>query len=95
MYAQHIKPDGVIAFHVTNRFLNLVPVVERLRARQGMQAVWIADESVDVLASRSDWVLVSRNRALLSKPRIAEAAPEIDRAPTGGCGPTTSTTSSR
>ena len=77
VYAKHIKPDGVIAFHVTNRFLDLVPVVERLAQTRQMQAVWIADESVDVLASRSDWVLVSNNRALLSKPRISEAATEI------------------
>ena len=28
VYLRHMKPDGVIAFHVTNRFLDLVPVVE-------------------------------------------------------------------
>ena len=28
-----MKPDGVIAFHVTNRFLNLVPVVDALATR--------------------------------------------------------------
>ncbi len=35
IYRRHMKPGGVIAFHVTNRFLNLVPVVEGLaRAHQ-------------------------------------------------------------
>ncbi len=28
VYLKHMKPDGVIAFHVTNRYLDLVPVVE-------------------------------------------------------------------
>ena len=31
-----MKPDGVIAFHVTNRFLNLVPVVEALAHAHGL-----------------------------------------------------------
>ena len=61
-YAKHMKPGGVIAFHVTNRFLDLVPVVEALADAHGMQAVWIHDDGDDVLASRSDWVLVSNNR---------------------------------
>ena len=30
VYLRHMKPGGVIAFHVTNRFLNLVPVVAGL-----------------------------------------------------------------
>ena len=30
MYLRHMKPDGVIAYHVTNRYLDLVPVVEAL-----------------------------------------------------------------
>ncbi len=33
IYRRHMKPGGIIAFHVTNRFLNLVPVVEGLAAR--------------------------------------------------------------
>jgi len=79
--ARHIKPDGVIAFHVTNRYLDLVPVVAALAAAHDMQAVWIHDEGEDALASRSDWVLVSNNRKLLEQPRIAEAASEITAHP--------------
>jgi len=56
-------------------------VVHALAEAQGMQAVWIRDEGADVLASRSDWVLVSNNHALLAKPRIAEAATEIPPRP--------------
>ena len=84
VYERNIRPDGVIAFHVTNRFLDLVPVVRALADAHGMEAVWIKDDTSDSLASRSDWVLVSRNRALLAKPRIAEAAREIDPRPDVG-----------
>ena len=54
---------------MTNRFLDLVPVVEALADAHGMQAVWIHDDGADVLASRSDWVLVSKNTALLANPQ--------------------------
>jgi hypothetical protein len=81
LYAKHIKPTGVIAFNVTNRFLDLVPVVAALADAHGMQAVYIHDEGEDVLASRSDWVLVSNNRALLARPQIADAAKPIVRRP--------------
>jgi SAM-dependent methyltransferase len=77
LYARNVKPDGVIAFHVTNRYLDLVPVVKALADARGMQAVWIHNEAEDALANRSDWVLVSNNRSLLAQPRIAEAASEI------------------
>ena len=36
IYKRHMKPDGVIAFHVTNRFLDLVPVVEALARAHGL-----------------------------------------------------------
>ena len=78
LYARHLRPGGVVAFHVTNRFLDLVPVVAGIAAANGMDAVWIHDEGTTSLASRSDWVLVSTNRALLASPRIADAASPID-----------------
>ena len=63
VYRRHMKPDGVIAFHVTNRFLDLVPVVEALGTARGMRVVWIADDGHDdPIASRSDWVLLAARR---------------------------------
>ena len=38
---QHLKPGGVIAFHVTNRFLNLIPVVEALARAHGLAVIHI------------------------------------------------------
>jgi len=77
IYKRHIKPGGVIAFHVTNRFLNLIPVVEALGQANGLLALHIPDEGDDALASRSDWVLLSANAELLEEPRLAEFAKPI------------------
>jgi hypothetical protein len=81
IYRKHMKPDGVIAFHVTNRFLDLIPVVDALARAHGMEAIWISDDGEGTLASRSDWVLVTANQALLAEPRLAEAATPIEKRP--------------
>jgi SAM-dependent methyltransferase len=77
VYKRHLAPGGVIAFHVTNRFLNLIPVVEALAAAHGLHVIHIADDGPGTLASRSDWLLLSENKDLLDKPELAEFATEI------------------
>ncbi len=77
VYRHHMKPGGIIAFHVTNRFLDLIPIVQRLADEYRMHATLIADSGSDSLASSSDWVLLSDSKAALDAPRIAEAAADI------------------
>jgi hypothetical protein len=77
IYRKHMKPSGIIAFHVTNRYLDLVPVVEALANAHGLAAVWISDDGDDSFASRSDWVLLTKNFKALQKPAIADAATPI------------------
>jgi len=73
IYLRHVKPDGVIAFHVTNRFLDLPPVVDALARAHQLKALWVADSGLGPLASRSDWILLSRNGSKLADPRLTEA----------------------
>ena len=84
IYLRHMKADGIVAFHVSNRFLDLVPVVARIAREQGAQAVLIEDDPDEDDAtgrSRSDWVLVSRSAAALAMQPIAEkrGVPAEDR----------------
>ena len=74
-YLRHMKPDGIVAFHVSNRFLDLIPVVARLAREQGAHAVLVRDdpdEEEDHRRSRSDWVLVSRDPAALKREAMVE-----------------------
>ena len=77
IYRRHMKPGGVIAFHVTNRFLNLVPVVEGLARAHQLLMIDIAD-SPEAPASSSDWLLLSDSGASLDKPDLTEAAKEVE-----------------
>jgi spermidine synthase len=76
-YRRHMKPGGVIAFHVTNRYLNLVPVVEGLATVHHLLTIHIAD-SPDSPASSSDWLLLSDRRSSLDKSILTEAAKEVE-----------------
>ncbi|TMG74237.1 MAG: hypothetical protein E6H77_11735 [Betaproteobacteria bacterium] len=83
LYVKHLKPDGVIVFQATNRYIDLLPVVKRLAAEFGMEAVNIADlaqgiDGPEYWYSSTEQVIVTRNRKLLDWPRIEEAADEID-----------------
>jgi len=78
VYKRHMKPGGVIAFHVTNRYLDLVPVVEGLAHVHSMYMIDIADEGESSIASRTDWLLLSDRRESLDRPKLTEAAIEVE-----------------
>ncbi len=84
VYLRHMKPDGIVAFHVSNRFLDLVPVVARIAEEHGAHAVLVQDDPEEddpSGRSRSDWVLVSRRGEALAAKPIAEkdSTPAQDR----------------
>lgn len=87
VYWRHLQPGGIVAFHVTNRFLSLAPVVERVAGAAGLHAVLIHDEAEHSLLRRTDWVLVARDRSVLDVPAIREATSPI--APMPGLRPWT------
>jgi len=76
LYLKHMKPDGIVAFHVSNRYLDLIPVVQRIATENVAYAVLVADDPEDDdERSRSDWVLVSRSKAALATPEIKRRHP--------------------
>jgi SAM-dependent methyltransferase len=81
VYLKHLKPDGVIAFHVTNRFLRLAPVVKAIADEYGLHAALIVDDAETSDLAKTDWVLVTRNAKLLAHKDIAAATSPIDTIP--------------
>ena len=64
IYDRHMKPDGIIAVHITNSYLVLAPVIEKIAATIGFKTVRIATES-DGDHDSTDYILVTRNEAFL------------------------------
>jgi SAM-dependent methyltransferase len=76
VYLRHMKPDGIVAYHVSNRFLDLIPVVGRVAKENNAFSVLVRDDPEDEDGggrSRSDWVLVSRDAAALRREAIEDA----------------------
>jgi hypothetical protein len=65
LYFRHLNRGGILAVHVSNRYLALEPVVERNAVDLAKVAIEVNDESKDDpdYLSASDWVLLASNRA--------------------------------
>ena len=81
-YLRHLAPGGTLAVHISNRSLNLEPVVMRLAEHHRLQAAIIhdSDETADsgnletLGLYASDWVLLARDRRVLDRPVIEAAS---------------------
>ena len=77
VYLQHLRPDGVIAVQVTNRYLDLNPVCAALAETFRLKSVLIetySDDSREVSASSQ--VLLTRNTDFLDLDEVQQAATE-------------------
>ena len=76
IYQRQLAPGGILAFHVSNQFLDLAPEVAALAASAGMDARLIDSPANDAVGeSRALWVLVTRNEAFFAQPDLAIAEP--------------------
>ena len=73
IYEKHMNATGVIAMHVTNRYLDLKPVVNAIAQSRGMAVAWIRETYNDG-DTRSDWILLAKDKALLDRPEILQSA---------------------
>lgn len=68
LYVRHLKSAGIIAVHVSNRYLDLVPVVRGATAALNLKAIVIESPGNDSRAIyRATWVLVGREDGLLAQ----------------------------
>ena len=79
-YFRHLKPNGVLAVHITNRFLDLRPVVKTAANRFAKEVRMVDSESIDgTLVLRSNWALLSNDAAFFRSPQLASAKLIADR----------------
>jgi SAM-dependent methyltransferase len=77
LYWRHLKPDGVLAVHVSNRYLSLGPVVALGAAESGKTAKMVSfevDDNNPMEESDSDWVLVTSRPGFFDQPELKVAA---------------------
>jgi hypothetical protein len=78
VYFRHLKPDGILAVHTSNTYLNLAPVAKLLAEDANYAARLIAsDEDAPQMISSADWVLVTRNQRFLNMPETSAGSQKI------------------
>lgn len=77
-----MKPDGVLAIHITNRFLDLRPVIKTAAESFGKEARLVTFEGDrDRLIFRSTWALVSAEPGFFQDEHLRNAATGIEDHP--------------
>jgi len=74
IYRQHLRPGGILALHVSNRFLDLIPVARGLADSLGWRAFQVDsddDDSIGVFGS--NWILVTSSDAIAEDEELTEA----------------------
>ncbi len=77
VYLNHLRPGGVVAFHTSNRYVDLPPVVARLAELRGLTARLIETDEDDTFNTPSAWVLVSDDPRFFAAPEIRTAASKL------------------
>jgi hypothetical protein len=70
LYLRKLRPNGTVAFHISNRYLDLEPVVAEIASSLGTSTLtgsdtYFSPEERGKYRSLSKWVLVSRTPAVL------------------------------
>jgi len=74
-YRRHLRPDGVIAVHISNHHLRLDPVILRQAEELRMTCCKIVNAADPVLPILlSEWMLLTNNADFLARPEIAPVA---------------------
>jgi hypothetical protein len=82
LYFSHLKPDGILALHVSNRYLDLIPVCARDAEAFHRRATVVSDEGdeEDYLSS-STWVLLTSDDQWFKALSFAKADMSNAQAP--------------
>jgi hypothetical protein len=72
VYVRHLSADGVLAVHVTNRYVDLKPVVRGAARAHGLATEHLPSSDRGLLWA-SDWMLVTRGRAFLEDEVVSAA----------------------
>ena len=71
IYLEHLAQDGIIAAHISNKHLNLEPVLQSLAQHFDLSIAYVEGGGDSDLTLDSQWVLLARDPALLTIPTIA------------------------
>ena len=81
-YLRHLKPDGVMAFNISNRYLDLGPVVAQAMTEMGWSGVQVDDDGEDEpFYSGNTWVVLARSPQFFESPSFRGSSKKLKPKP--------------
>lgn len=81
IYLKHLKADGVLIFHISNRYLSLAPVLTKIANKKGLYSSFIMKDPTkqedEMYIFESDWIIISRNQDFLMQPSIKKSTSKV------------------
>ncbi|MEO8129787.1 MAG: fused MFS/spermidine synthase, partial [Bryobacteraceae bacterium] len=82
LYLKHLQPGGILAFHVSNSYLNLAPVVGQLADSYGKRSRLLSNKgNADEDETAADWVLVADPAGFARLPGGSEVGKAVKDRP--------------
>jgi hypothetical protein len=82
LYLSHLKPTGILAFHISNQYLDLAPQLLLLASAAHLDARDFNTPPNDERGEyRAEWVLMTGDPTFFSRPEIASSAETITPRP--------------
>jgi hypothetical protein len=82
LYRRHLAPDGIIAFHISNRHVDLEPPIALLANSADMHAAAITTPANDERGEfTATWMLLSDNPDFFAQPQVARVAHQPGQIP--------------
>lgn len=80
LYLQHLKPDGILLFHVSNRYLDLKPVITGHGMATGLSVLnFVTAEEPRIGRNTAVWVALTRNRAFMGNGQVMARQTPLSR----------------
>ncbi len=71
LYFQHLTSDGVLAVHISNKYVDLEPLIYNVAKEFNMDSVLVEENSNRSKGVKgSTWVLISNNQKFMQHPRV-------------------------
>ncbi len=74
IYLRHIRDGGVIAIHISNRYLDFRPIVWKIADKFGLAGADIISEADNDLSYDASWILLTKDSDFLNQKRIVDAS---------------------
>ena len=70
VYRSHLAEGGIMAFHISNRYLNLFPVLGALAQRVKAIPLYVPTPYPQLGVQHCEWVLITTNQEFLNDPEV-------------------------